>query len=107
MTVIRLRGIKKVRSKGRTYYYHRETMTRLPGAPGSAEFMAKLNQLEDRKAPEARPGTLSALIASYRASPEFGGLAERTRADYQRVFDYLQPLGPAALAEIDGGYLYS
>jgi integrase len=69
--------------------------------------MRTLNQLEDRKPPEGRPGTLSGLIAAYRASPEFAALAVRTRADYQRVFDYLKPLGPAPLIEIDSGYLYA
>lgn len=107
MTVIRLSGIKKVRAKGHIYYYHRKTMTRLPGAPGSSEFMAALHQLEGKKLPDARPGTLGALVTLYRASPEFGGLAERTRSDYQRVFDYLQPLGPAPLSEIDSGFLYA
>lgn len=106
MTVIRLRGIKKVRAKGHVYYYHRATMSRLPGLPGSAEFMARLGELEGLIPAEARPGTLGALVTAYRASPEFAALATRTRADYQRVFDYLQPLDPAGLIQIDGRFLY-
>ena len=31
MVVVRLRHVKRVRSKGRTYWYHRITRERLPG----------------------------------------------------------------------------
>jgi integrase len=45
---------------------------------------------------EAKPGTLGVLIKHYRASAEFIdpeiGKSPRTRADYQRVFDYLKPI---------------
>lgn len=105
--VIRMTGVKRVRSKGRVYYYHRRTMTRLAGEPGSTVFMDALAIAErGSTAPPPAPGTLDALIAAYRAAPEFTGLAVRTRADYQKVFDYLKPLGPLALGEIDRGYLY-
>jgi integrase len=50
---------------------------------------------------EAKPGTLGMLIKKYRASAEFIdaeiGKKKRTQADYQRVFDYLQPIEGTAL----------
>jgi hypothetical protein len=58
--IIRIRGVKRVRAKGHTYYYHRRTMTRLPGEPGTTAFMDRLAELET-KPPEPTaplPGTL-------------------------------------------------
>lgn len=50
---------------------------------------------------QAKPGTLGALIKAYRASPDFIdieiGKSARTRADYQKVFDYLKPIEDTAL----------
>src|SRR5437868_14597793 len=91
---IRIRGVKAVRSKGRLYYYHRKSMTRLPGEPGTTAFMDRLRELQDglAKPKNPLPGTVGALIREYRSSPEFTSLADRTRADYLRVFDYLKPL---------------
>jgi integrase len=56
---------------------------------------------------KARPGTLGALITAYRSSPEFTGLADRTRSDYQKVFDYLKPLDRMPVREIESGFLYA
>lgn len=108
--IVRLKGIKIARAKGRTYYYHRRTMTRLPGMPGSAEFVAKLRELRelDRRQPGAGlPGSLGALIKLYRASPEYTTLAPRSREIYQTVFDRLQPLDGMPLAQIDSEFLYA
>src|SRR6185437_1197469 len=108
--IIRLPGVKRVKSKGHVYHYHRATMTRLPGIPGSAEFLTALADAEAKhnaaRATKPLPGTLGGLIAAYRASPEFTELAPRTRLDYQKVFDYLKPIGTLALVQIDGPYLY-
>src|SRR5216684_8294860 len=107
MTIIRIKGVKVVRSKGRTYYYHRRTMTRLPDEVGTTEFMDALRNLDIGEEVKARPGTLGALITAYRSSPEFTGLADRTRSDYQKVFDYLKPLDPMPVGEIESGFLYA
>ncbi|MBB4286207.1 tyrosine-type recombinase/integrase [Roseospira goensis] len=89
MTVLRLRHVQRIRSRGRTYYYHRPTRTRLPGEPGSAEFMAAYAAAEGQMAPPPTPGTLGSLIEAYRASPEYAALAVETRRDYARVLDWL------------------
>jgi len=41
------------------------------------------------------------LISDYRASSAFQDLAARTRSDYQRVLDYLHPIGDTALTRFD------
>jgi integrase len=108
--IIRLPGLKRVKAKGHVYHYHRATMTRLPGVPGSAEFLAALADANAKHkaaaATKPLPGTLGGLIAAYRASPEFTELAPRTRSDYQKVFDYLKPIDALALVDIDAPYLY-
>lgn len=50
----------------------------------------RINELHRTK--EAKPGTLGMLIKKYRASPRFKKRARRTQADYQKVFDWLQPI---------------
>jgi hypothetical protein len=56
-------------------------------------------------ASEAARGTLGGLIVAYCKSPEFRELAERTRADYRKIFDYLQPLDGHLLVEITPNYV--
>src|SRR4051812_295210 len=101
--VIRMRGINKVRAKGRIYYYHRKSGTRLPDDPRSPEFRDALSRLEALRSTETDPkaGTLGALIVAYRASPEYARLADRTRRDYNLVFDYLKPLDRMPMVQID------
>ena len=95
---IRVPGVKRTAARsGVVYYYHRATGTRITEPAGTSAFLARVEQL-DRQAAGAgpgtpvAPGTLGALITAYRGSTEFRGLAPRTRADYQRVLDYLAPL---------------
>ncbi len=111
--ILRIRGVKQGKSKsGRIYYYHRKTGTPLPGQPGTTEFMdtlARLNRNANRLngAVDRYANTLGALIAEYKASPEWGDRAPRTRADYEKIFNYLAPLGKMPLKQIDNGFLYA
>jgi hypothetical protein len=43
--IVRVRGVKKYRSKGREYYYHRATGTRLLEPPGTLEFLIEIERL--------------------------------------------------------------
>lgn len=105
--VVRIKGVKRVVAKGRVYYYHRRTGLRLPGEPGTTIFGDALAAAESGAAgPDGIPGTLGGVIAAYRAAPEFTGLRDRTRADYQKVFDYLKPLGVLPIGEVDRPFLY-
>ena len=82
---IRVRGIKVYRSRGKLFAYHRKTGKRIKALIGSAAFLAEIERLNGQEPAQPRPGTLGALIAAYRRSPEFLELAERTRRDYVRL----------------------
>ncbi|WP_298354592.1 tyrosine-type recombinase/integrase [Rhodoblastus sp.] len=100
MPAVRVKGIKKVRAKGRDYFYHRATKTRLVAEFGTGEFFAQLATLEQKlKRSTALPGTLGLAITEYRASIFFQNLASATRASYDRVFVALKPLSAMPLVE--------
>ena len=101
--IMRMKGIKKATGRGgRTYYYHRRTGERIRTDPKAdpAGFAAEVDALNKRHAPaeDKIPGSWGHLVQRYRSSPEWRGLAPRTRADYDKVFNYLaridgRPLG--------------
>jgi len=93
---IRLRGVNKVRKRladgsVRIHFYHRATGLKLPSDPESAEFVARLAEL-NRPDPVDRidPRSIEALIITYKASPEFKQLAPRTRRDYASYLERLR-----------------
>ncbi|AXS39695.1 tyrosine-type recombinase/integrase [Breoghania sp. L-A4] len=96
MSIVRIKGFQIFRDRfGKMRCYHRKSRTpvNLDNAPlGSAAFLAECTRINALEAPPSKPGTLGGLIEKYRASPAFLDLAPRTRSDYQRVFDYLQPI---------------
>lgn len=105
--IVRVRGVKRVRSKGRLYFYHRKTGERINAAPDTAAFVMEVERLDRiaRPSPErntVKRGTLGGLIAAYRTSPEYSRLADRTRADYIKVFDYLAPMDGILLVQLNG-----
>ncbi|MCI5078239.1 tyrosine-type recombinase/integrase [Oricola sp.] len=61
---------------------------------------ARVAALVEKTASE-KPGTLGMAIKLFRESNAFTDLADRTRHDYQRVFDFLQPIGDTALVKFD------
>nr|WP_207620520.1 tyrosine-type recombinase/integrase [Oharaeibacter diazotrophicus] len=86
--------------------YHRATGTPvdLVKAPlGTAEFFAACATIAATLAvaPDPKPGTLGMLVSLYRAHDAFAALAPRTRADYQRIFDYLKPIADTPLSRFD------
>jgi integrase len=109
--IVRVKGVKKVRSKGHTYYYHRATNTRISAPHDSAEFVAEIARLDklasekpNYPADKKLAGTLGWLIAKYKdpSNAKWQQLEERTKTDYQKVFDYLQPLDAMPLAQLTG-----
>ena len=83
---VRLKGInsktkKLANSKTVTYWYAWKGGPRLPGSPGSPEFMAAYN---DAVATKRKPpaGVLLSLMAGYQESEDFKSLSARSRADY-------------------------
>ena len=107
MTRVRVKGFQIFRDRhGRWRCYHRRTRVAIDlekcpiGSTGFLSECAQITALEQQTA-APKPGTLSLLISSYRASPAFQDLATRTRSDYQRVFDYLMPVGDTPLVRFD------
>lgn len=107
MAAIRVKGFQIFRDRhGKMRCYHRATRIAvdLEKAPiGTAQFFAACAEITRRleSKPEAKPGTLGMLVTRYRESPAFQGLAPRTRADYQKILDYLKPIDDTALSRFD------
>lgn len=95
--------MKKVRRKGSLYCYHRRTGKRIKAEYGTDAFIVevlRLNAESLHAVPQPEDGTLGGVIAAYRASPEFQGLADRTKRDYQKVLDYLKPMTALSLERL-------
>ena len=89
MVWMNVKHVRKVRSKGRVYYYHRKTSERLPEdieerAARALEINAGLG-----KPTRPREGTLAAVATEYRKSPEYKSLRPKTQRDYLRYLDLL------------------
>ena len=85
---VRLQGVHRVRRRladGRvvTYHYAWRGGPRLPGEPGSPEFVAAWQAATSTRS-RRHEGTLQALLNDYQRSPAFTDLADRTRRDYIR-----------------------
>jgi hypothetical protein len=79
MVKVDLKGIFKVRAKGRVYYYAWRGGPPLRGEPGSPEFMASYNEaIEQRRTPDKN--RFRFVIANYKASGEYKKLAVDARA---------------------------
>jgi hypothetical protein len=65
------------------YFYAWRGGPRLAGAPGDAEFVAAYNAAIAARRQPAK-GKVAHLIATYKASTEFSGLAQRTKEDYSK-----------------------
>lgn len=103
MTIIRPKGFQVFKDRlGRWRCYHRSSRTPIDVVTfpiGSAEFLGECQRIVSLygKAAAPRAGTLAMLISLYRAHEAFTDLAERTRSDYQRCFDYPKPIGDTPL----------
>jgi len=101
MVRVDLKGITKVRAKGRIYHYAWRGGPRLRGQPGSPEFIASYNEaIESRRTPDKN--RFRSVIADYKGSGEYKKLAESTRAQWgkwlDRIADYF---GGLHIAQFD------
>jgi integrase len=107
MTVVRVRGFQIFADRhGRMRCYHRSTKTsvNLKTAPlGSAEFFSACARIVEatKLVPPSKPGTLGMLILEYKKHPAFTDLADHTKSDYQRIFDYLRAIADTPLVRFD------
>ncbi len=88
-----MRGINTVRKRlagGRVavYHYHRATGLRLPGDPGSPEFVAALAAAEASR--PARAATLAHELGKYLRSPAYAKRADSTKREYRRLVGKLE-----------------
>lgn len=105
MSLVPLRYVHSYRVRGRLFHYYRRgaVQRRLPGEPGSPEWTAAYHaacaayaaetaaQSGRPAVPAHPPGSLGALIATYRASAAWTGLRPATRADYEKGLALLDP----------------
>lgn len=99
MVKVELKGIATATAKGKRYYYAWRGGPRLEGKPGSPEFIASYNEAyASRRAPDY--GRMRALVALYKASPAYTGLADTTRRQWapwlDRITDHFGVLPVAA-----------
>lgn len=83
-----MKGIARVRKRLASgemavYHYAWRGGPRLPGEPGSVEFLAALTAAR-AEGPAHHKGTLQEVINAYQASPAFTGLSDATRNGYAR-----------------------
>jgi integrase len=103
MTIVRVKGFKIFTDRhGHPRCYHRRTKTAvdLIKTPlGSAEFFAACARIAASKQHTMSPkaGTLGMLVSEYKQHRAFTDLATHTRRDYERVFEYLRPIGDTPL----------
>ena len=105
MVTVRLKGVFKVKAKGKVYYYAwrngRDIGPRLEGEPGSPEFIASyqearspLREIDRRK--------FAAWVTLYRASDEFKELAPSTRRAWAPWLDIIKAdLGSLSSRQFD------
>jgi integrase len=101
MVKIDITGVFKTYGKGKPYYYAWRGGPPLKGQPGSPEFIASYNEaIENRRTPD--DGRFRSLVAQYRASGDYTGLADSTRKNWgpwlDRIADYF---GDLRIAQFD------
>ena len=107
MVTVRLRyvhGFVDRTGHARFYFRHRGKRWPLPGQPGTAEFVARYDELLREcvlSAPAGNvafgPNTLGAVIEKWLASAAFTSKARHTRPQYRRLLDRLKEICGRAL----------
>ena len=98
---VRLKGIVKVKAKGRTYYYAWRGGPRLVGEPGSPEFMQSYNEaIESRRVPDQ--SRFRALVTAYKSSSDYSRLADSTKRVWAPWLDRISEyFGDLRIAQFD------
>ncbi len=102
MVVIRMKYVRRVKSKGRVYWYYRRDGVNLAKLPEltAPNFLAEYNQAHlayENNIPASRilnaaTGTVRELVEKYLASPNYLALADSSRKSYRRYADLLNRL---------------
>jgi integrase len=101
MAKVDLKGVARVRAKGRVYYYAWRGGPRLCGEPGSPEFIASFNQaIENRRIPDS--GRFHSLVVLYKSSSEYQKLAASTVRNWAPWLDRIaMHFGDLRIAQFD------
>ena len=107
--ILRLKHVKRVRAKGRTYWYHRITGERLPeDIEERAARVVEVNRTLKGTAHKITAGSLADVITQYKRAPEFRNLRDRTRHEYAVYLDLLsETWGPHPVASIERKHVLS
>lgn len=101
MVTVNLKGVKRKKAKGRVYYYAWDGGPRLEGEPGSPEFIRSYEEAHARTATFDRRH-FSTWVALYRASDDFKGLAETTKAEWSKWLDRIDDhFGKLSIRQFD------
>ena len=88
--IVRLKHVKRVRAKGRTYWYHQITRERLPeDREERVARVMEINRTLKGTALKIVSGSLDDVITQYKQAPEFRGLRESTRKGYEFYLNLL------------------
>lgn len=101
MVKVDLRGLAKVKAKGRTYWYAWRGGPRLSGEPGSPEFIASYNEaVEQRRTPDKN--RFRFIVTDYKGSGDYKKLAESTRSQWSKWLDRIADyFGELRVAQFD------
>jgi integrase len=113
MANLRLKHVHRYMKGGRLYHYFRrgDVNVRLPGEPGSREFMAAYQAALEKAPPpvgagRATPRSMAALAASWYASHGFSRLTPASRRTYRRLLDaFLAEHGGKPVAQLEPRHL--
>ncbi len=100
-----MRYVQTIRQGDKSWYYFRAQGVRqkLPDDPSSPEFQERYRQLLETvtvmRSPAAS-GSIDALMADYKRSPEYEKLAPKTRISYARELDRLSTIGKYRAADL-------
>lgn len=101
MVAVDLKGVHRVQSNGRTYYYAWRGGPRIAGEPGTPEFLASFSELKSPLA-NADRRKLRTWVALYKDSDDFKGLAATTKRVWLPWFDHINDeFGDLSIRQFD------
>lgn len=101
MVAIELKGIHKVKSKGKYYHYAWRGGPALRGQPGTPEFVKSYNEaIEAHRTPDSN--RFRSVVISYRADDAYKNLSPSTRAQWGKWLDRIgEHFGELRIAQFD------
>ncbi len=107
MRVVKVSGLKEYTDRhGKLRRYHRASGTPIDPTLTGQALAAEVDRLDKLHLPlAAKAGTIAGLLESYKKAPRFLDLKPRTKSDYSKVMDYLQPLAGTPLTVSDTAFM--